>query len=444
MDNLRDSLVTLTVQPLASEAVVNTIFCAPLIEGLGFGNQENIPQFPIKGGRSADYALRHNHLGQTTFLAEQKDPEVIIELKGKNINLSSGSVSYLSAVAQLKRYLLTPECLNAKWGIITNSLHIQLFRKHGKVIHPVTACLAIDENNVEDVVKNLKSYIEKPRRALSVVIYNNKGGVGKTTTTVNLAAILTLAGKKVLAVDFDPNQQDLGNSLGIKLQGDTLYRCLDSNIKDIRPAIRSCQFAIKNNQDLQFDVVAIDETLAYEQEGGRLMTAMQLPNLYEALNVVRDDYDYILIDAAPNWHTFSRSAVYASDVVLIPTQHSDSRSLRNAAIAIKDFIPQIQDKRDDAGPIALPIFFNRASMTPAQKGIAQNELKLLCNEFKSHINLQPYFFPRYTKTSQDLEVFAVPSYANIANAAFTTVPSVYRDKIARNYYISLAKEYFLQ
>ena len=442
MGNLRDSLLRLP--PVAPEAIVSAIFCAPaLLEGLGFGNLENIPQFPTKCG-PADYALRHNKSGQISFLAEQKNPEVIIELKGRNINLSSGSAPYLSTVAQLKRYLLTPECHSAKWGIMTNSLHIQLFRKHGKVIHPVTACLSIDEGNIEDIVRTLRTHIEKPRRALSVTVYNNKGGVGKTTTTVNLAAILTLLGKKVLAVDFDPNQQDLGNSVGMKLKGDILYRCLDAKDKDIRPAIASCQFPnIKSDRNLQFDVVAIDETLAYEEEGGRLITALQLSNLSEALDKVRDEYDYILIDAPPNWRSFSRSAVYAADVVLMPTKHNNIFSLRNAAIAISEFIPQIQDKREDAGPIALPIFFNGERITPAQKGAAQDALKMLLKEFKPKINLQPYFFPRYKPTDKNLEVFEVPGYANIANAAFATIPSVYRNKIARDYYVSLAKEYFL-
>ena len=442
MSNLCDALLRLP--PGASEAIVNSTFCAPaLIESLGFGNLENIPEFPTRNG-SADYALRRNQSGQISFLTEQKNPDVIIELKGKNINLSPGSVSYLSTVAQIKKYLLTPECHSAKWGIITNSLHIQLFRKHGRVIHPVTACLAIDENNIEDIVKTLRTHIEKPRRALSVTIYNNKGGVGKTTTTVNLAAILTLLGKKVLAVDFDPNQQDLGNSVGMKLKGDTLYRCLDAKDKDIRPAISSCQFPqIKSDRNLQFDVVAIDETLAYEEEGGRLITALQLSNLSEALDTVRDEYDYILIDAPPNWRSFSRGAVYAADVVLMPTKHNNIFSLRNAAIAISEFIPQIQEKRGDAGPIALPIFFNGEKITPAQKGAAQNALWQLWKEFKPKINLQPYFFPRYKATDKNLEVFEVPAYANIANAAFATVPSVYRDKVAFAYYKSLAKEYFL-
>lgn len=441
MSNLRDAWKTLPDG--APEKLVDQFFCIPaLVQSLGFSKQEDFPQFPTQRG-PADHALRRNEASGQSFLANPRDPEVIIELKGKNINLVSGSASYLSTVAQLKRYLLTPECSSAKWGVITNSVHIQLFRKHGKVIHPVTDCLEMTVDTVEDVILKLRNHIENPRKALSVAVYNNKGGVGKTTTTVNLAAILTLFGKKVLAIDFDPNQQDLSNCLGMKLPNDQLYKCFDAKDKDISPAIQTYDYSVKSNLNTKFDVVAIDEKLAYATEDPHLLTTFRNSTLAEAIDKVRDEYDYILIDAPPNWRNFSRNAIYAADVVLIPTKHNNAFSLRNAAIAIKDFIPQIQEARGDAGPVALPIFFNGEKITPAQKQAAQVMLMELWKEFRRQINLQPYFFPRYKSTSKNLDVFEIPAYANIANAAFSTVPAVYRDKVARDYYVSLAKEYFV-
>jgi cellulose biosynthesis protein BcsQ len=253
-----------------------------------------------------------------------------------------------------------------------------------------------------------------------------------------------LAGKKVLAIDFDPNQQDLTNSLGMQMSEDTLFRCLDSQDKDIRPAIKQHSVPLKDGRVLQFDVVPVDQKLAYESEGADLRSLLRKSTLSEAIESVRDVYDYILIDSPPNWRGFSQNALYASDVVLIPTKHNNLFSLRNAAVAIKDFIPQIQNSRGDAGPLPLPIFFNGETITPAQKKAAQDALKEIHKEFKRQINLLPYFFPHYTAANQNLEIFEVPAYANIAKAAFASIPAVYRDKTARDYYRNLAKEYFLQ
>jgi hypothetical protein len=58
--------------------------------------------------------------------------------------------------------------------------------------------------------------------------------------------------------------------------------------------------------------------------------------------------------------------------------------------------------------------------------------------------LRPYFYPRYTQAKQDKHIFELPSYAHIANAAFSRVPAAYKDKTAHDYYLELAKEYFLQ
>jgi hypothetical protein len=63
---------------------------------------------------------------------------------------------------------------------------------------------------------------------------------------------------------------------------------------------------------------------------------------------------------------------------------------------------------------------------------------------KEGFNLLPYFFPRYTNTQKDLHISCIPSYANIASAAFSRTPAVYRDRSAHEYYKNLTKEYFLQ
>jgi cellulose biosynthesis protein BcsQ len=441
MDNLSHSLNQLPEG--ASEAIVDNVFCSGLIASLGFDISETIPQFSTSAG-SADYALRKNSDISDVFLTSKQNPEIVIELKGRDVNLAAGEKTHKSTINQLKKYLLSDQCRSAKWGIITNSLHIQLFRKHGKVVHAVTDSLSINEENIGQIVANIKSTIQKPRRALVVAVYNNKGGVGKTTSTVNLAALLATHGKRVLAIDFDPNQRDLSQSLGMKLTQDDFFQCLDAREKCIRPAIRTHRVPLKSGQAWEFDVVPVDDKLAYESEGAELRSLLRISTLAETIDSVRDDYDYILIDAPPNWRGFSQNAIYAADVVLIPTKPNSISSLRNAAIAIKDFIPQIQQARADAGPVALPIFFNGEKISATQMQAAQNALGKIVKEFHPQINLQPYFFPRATNTNKNLTIFTLPAYASIANAAFANIPAVYANKVAKEYYLELAKEYFLQ
>ncbi len=428
----------------ASEAIVEALWMnSSLIPALGYGQNESIPQFSTSAG-FADHALRKNINDDDCFLHTKTNPDVLIEVKGRDVNLEDSCKSHISTLKQLKRYLFAKECTSANWGIISNSLHIQLFRKHGKVVHPATPCLPINADTIEQIVQEIKQKIESQHRALKVAIYNNKGGIGKTTTVINLAAILTLAGKRVLVVDFDPNQQDLTHGLGMKLTKEAFYQCLATKDKNLKPAIQPHRLSLKDGSVFEFDVIPADEKLAYESEGAGLRSLLEPSTLAEALESVKQDYDYILIDAPPNWRGFSQNAIYAADVVLIPTKHNNIFSLKNAATAIKDYIPQIQQARNDGGPIALPIFFNGEKISLAQKEAAQRALSELCKQHRQDINLLPYFFPHYTNANKNLEVFEVPAYANIANAAFATIPAVYRDKTARDYYKNLAKEYFLQ
>ena len=329
------------------------------------------------------------------------------------------------------------------WGIITNSQHIQLFRKHGKVIHPASLCLEINENNINEIAKQIRQKIEHTPKALTVAIYNNKGGVGKTTTTVNLAAILTLLGKKVLTVDFDPNQKDLTTSLNAKPQKSTLFSILEdkNNLVYFQDVVQTYTVEFKSlKKSLSFDIIPCDDVLGDKSET-EIMQLFQINRLGQVLSKVKFHYEYILIDVPPNWRFFSQSAIFASDVVLLPTKHNNLFSLENAAKAIREFIPEIQNFKKDGSPVGLPIFWNGEKITDPAKLTAQKAIDNIINKDKS---LLPYFYPRFTNANKDRHIFEIPSYANIANATFSLIPAVYKDKTARDYYLALAQEYFLQ
>ena len=428
----------------ASEAIVNEHFSSRLLEALGFEPEEIHPQYPTGDGRAVDKAARKTSKDDV-FLYTRSNPYLLLELKGKEFKLSSAG-QYQKAVEQLKGYLLAPNCKTAKWGILTNSSYIQLFRKHGKVVFPATQCLSIDQENIDQVVALIRKKIEKPSKALTIAVYNNKGGVGKTTTTVNLAAILTFLGKKVLAIDFDQNQQDLTSSLGLSPSGGNVYNFLVERDIELKTAIHPYSFPLRrSNSELKFDVVPADEQLAAASDDV-LHQKFNRNKLYRKLESARQEYDYILIDSPPNWRFFSQLAVYAADVVLIPTKHNNLFSLENAATAIKKFIPETQNLKGNGSPIPLPIFFNGEKITPTQLDIAQQEISKIIKTTieKDKFDLSPYFYPRATKAQKDLHVHQVPSYANIASSAFARIPAVYRDRSAHEYYKDLAKEYFLQ
>jgi cellulose biosynthesis protein BcsQ len=425
----------------ASEAIVSANFSPQLLQALGFESDEVVPQYDTNGG-IVDLAARKT-IGNDIFLHTKSNPYLLVELKGKDINLTEGTPAYLKTVNQLKRQLLGSNCKSAEWGIITNSSHVQLFRKHGKVIFPATQCLALDLNNVDQVVADIRKKIQAPSRALTVTIYNNKGGVGKTTTTVNLAGILTFLGKKVLVIDFDLNQQDLTSALGIPVSDGVLKKALIDKNVDLKSAVVTYKFSNKKLQ-LSFDIIPADSELANNSDR-ELSELMRLYTLYDKLEFARQDYDYILIDSSPNWRFNSKLPVYAADVILIPTKHNNLFSLENAAMAIQKFIPEIQAEKEDGSPIALPIFFNGEKITEPQREVAQQAINnIMKNAKKAKFDLLPYFYPKYTNARKNLHIHEVPSYANIASAAFSRIPAVYRDRSAHEYYKSLAKEYFLQ
>ncbi|WP_274474369.1 ParA family protein [Mangrovimonas aestuarii] len=145
-----------------------------------------------------------------------------------------------------------------------------------------------------------------------IAIANQKGGVGKTTTSVNLAASLGVLEKKVLLIDADP-QANATSGLGIDVETVEIgtYQLLE-HTHTVQDAITSTDTPNLDLVPAHIDLVAIEIELV-DKDSREYM-------LKKALESVKDNYDYILIDCAPSLGLLTLNALTAADAVIIPIQ----------------------------------------------------------------------------------------------------------------------------
>jgi chromosome partitioning protein len=140
-----------------------------------------------------------------------------------------------------------------------------------------------------------------------VALSNHKGGVGKTTSTVNIGAGLNRLGYKVLLIDLDP-QCNLTQSLGQKDSGENIYTALSGKTKLTPITVLPGLDIVTSTLDLSGAEIELTG-----QPGREYI-------LKELVDPIRKKYDYILIDCPPSLGLLTINSLTASDIVLIPLQ----------------------------------------------------------------------------------------------------------------------------
>ena len=145
-----------------------------------------------------------------------------------------------------------------------------------------------------------------------IALANQKGGVGKTTTTINLGASLAALDKKVLIVDADP-QENASSGLGIDIRKieNSVYECFVNKV-DPKLAIVGTEVENLFIMPSHIDLVGAEiEMLSFENREKVFK---------EVLSSIKDDYDYLLIDCSPSLGLITVNALTAADSVIIPVQ----------------------------------------------------------------------------------------------------------------------------
>lgn len=228
-------------------------------------------------------------------------------------------------------------------------------------------------------------------RCKVIAITNQKGGVGKTTTTFNLGVVLAKQGKKVLIVDVGP-QSNLTTYAGWYNEEDlryTLSDLMEQSMNDEEIKTKESILHHKENIDLipsSLNLSALENALAYAMS--REYT------LRNCLSVVKNDYDYILLDCQPSLGMLTINALASADSVLIPVQ-SEYFALRG----MTDLFKIINKLRRQINP-TLKIDGAFITLVDKRTNLSREIAKQISDNYGSILKLYDTKIPRAVNTAE--------------------------------------------
>jgi chromosome partitioning protein len=289
---------------------------------------------------------------------------LVIEAKSPQQNLDSH-------VRRLRQYLTS---LCTHYGLLTNGKEIRIYERFSNDIRLIFKCSGDEISDRIDEIKNIvgresikevlrrENLAQKLRENLKntqrgndpvkvIAIYHNKGGVGKTTVSVNLAAALRKRGYNVLLVDLDSQANSTFASGLVKFQFEE-----DDNLKDnnIFHVLKSADFNFIQDVSRQsnffnspeFDVVPSHIGLIAGQYELNQISAIKT-RLIKKLTREEDRYDFVIIDTPPSRDIYAQVAIITAHYLIIP---SDLKPFANQGLSnVQDFIKEIDEFRDSLG-----------------------------------------------------------------------------------------------
>jgi chromosome partitioning protein len=296
------------------------------------------------------------------FVLDANSPlSVVMEAKHPKQNLNNH-------VHRLRHYLTS---LNVKYGLLTNGKEIRIYQKLEYDIQLLFQCSGkeveikldkikgligreslkegqlVDKAEVQITENNLNFETKRQHLMKTIAIYHNKGGVGKTTVAVNLAAALSKKGKRVLLIDIDSQANTTFATGLIKFQFDEDDDLREQNISHLLESgdfyfipeiMRQSHFF--NNPEI--DVVPSHINLIDKQDKLNQI-AVSRSRLISKLKIVEKDFDIVLIDTPPSRDYYAEVALIASDYLIIP---SDLKPFANQGLpTVKNFLKQINEYR---------------------------------------------------------------------------------------------------
>jgi chromosome partitioning protein len=325
-----------------SEDNIENDLVQPILEavGLQFEQVKKTPHLGSGVGMKPDRLVYEDLTKPPVLVIEDKKriPELADATDEDFISLCltnalyKDAVGYVSGSNGIRQYLdigKVPAETLASYGLVFNGDFFQLWRRVDGLVYPLTGIQRFMSSTIPSLMRQLEYCLKNPQRALVTAVWNQKGGVAKTTNTINLGATLALEGKKVLLIDLD-EQTDLTRGVGLNPENfkGWLQDCIDKVDKDelaearniLKQTVQDRLFLTSDKKKLTLSVLPCHRDSI--GKGFREKKDINHIKIFRRIiQLLSSDYDYIFIDASPAADVLSRCVLYSSDTALIPIDY---------------------------------------------------------------------------------------------------------------------------